>query len=125
MARSHPFEVELAKECLPGVGPFAFRYLPMHDVPVPIGPHVKRAEHHPLLLALDRATTALGIEAALARGIGDLDLHAIDQENRWRTLQGLRLEPFKVLGHTRHQAVTGRKGEHFTQGQGHRFLQLP
>ena len=97
----------------------------MHDFPVPIGQHAKRAEHHPLLLALDRATPALGIEAALARWIGNLNPHAIDQENRWRTVKGLRLEPFEVLGHTRHQAVTGCKGEYFTHGQCHRFLQVP
>jgi hypothetical protein len=72
------FAGELAQEGLPGVDPCAFSSLPMHDCPVPIGPHAKRAAYHPLLLALDRATTTLGIEAARARGIGDRDPHAID-----------------------------------------------
>jgi len=117
--------VELAKACLPGVGPFAFRYLPMHDCPVPIGPHATCAEPHPLLFALDRATPALGIEAALARGRGNLNPQAIDQEHRWRTVQGLRLAPCEGLGHTRHQTVTGRKGAYCPHGHCHRFLHVP
>src|SRR5215813_5271557 len=48
--------LEFAKERLPGVGPFALRHLPMHDFPMPIGPHAKCAQDHPLLLALDGAT---------------------------------------------------------------------
>ena len=118
-------EVEFAKERFPGVRPFALRDLPMHDFPVPIGPHAKRAQDHPLLLALDGATTALGIVAVLARGIGDLDPHTIDQENRWRALKGLHLEHRQLLSHTRHNAVTGRKREHLAQGQRQRFLQVP
>src|SRR5262249_17779425 len=100
-------KVELAKERLPGVSPFALSHLPMHDFPVPIGPHAQCAQYHPLLLALDGATTALSIVAVLPPGQGRLDPHALDQENRWRALKGLRLEHRQLLSHTRHNAVTG------------------
>src|SRR4030095_1914088 len=107
--------VEFAKERRPGISPFALRHLPMHDFPVPIGPHTKRTQYYPLLLALDRATPALGIVAILPRGLGDLDPHAIDQENRWWPLKDLRLEPRQLRGHTRHNAVTGRQRAHLAE----------
>ena len=118
-------EGERAQACLPGVGPFAFRSLPMPDVPGPSGPPAQRAAHPPRLLALARATTARGIAAARARGRGALDPHALDQEHRWRSLQGVRLAPCEGLGHTRHTAVTGRKGAPCTQRPCQRFWHVP
>ena len=60
---------------------FARRDLPVHDFPMPIGPHAQRAQDHPLLLTLDRAATGPGhLSVVLARGIGDLDPHTIDED---------------------------------------------
>jgi|SRR5262245_33969493 len=101
--------VECAKERRPGLSPFALRPLPMHACPVPIGPHTKRTQYDPRLLALDRAPPALGLVALLPRGLGDLDPQAIDQEKRWWPLKDWRLEPRQWRGHTRHHAVTGRQ----------------
>ena len=39
--------------------------------------------------------------------------------------QGLRLAHRQLRGHTRHNAVTGRQGEHLAQGQRQRLLQVP
>ena len=119
------FQIQLPKERLPGVGRFARCTLPMHDFPRPIGPYPECAQYHPLLLALARAASAPRIFADLASGIGNLDPHAIDEDNRRRGRKGPLRERLHVLGHTRHNAVTGGKREYRAQGQGHRLLQIP
>src|SRR5215831_19653042 len=75
-------QIEGSKEGVPGVSRFTLRNLPMHDFPVSIGPYAERTQHHALLLAFDCATTPLAIFADLVSRIGDLDPHAVDQDNR-------------------------------------------
>lgn len=95
----------------------------MPACPGPSGPHPTRAEPHPRLLARDRATPALGSEAARARQLGHLHPHAIAPAKRGRALQGGRLAPCEGLSHPRPQPVPGREGAPCPQGPGPRCWQ--
>ena len=88
--------------------PFAFTTFQAR-FPIAHGPHAKRAEPT-RSAALDRATTALGIEAALT--VDRRSDHMPDQKGGGLSGLGLTLE---VLA-TRAKAGKGSKGEQFTQG---------
>src|SRR5262249_61643860 len=100
------------------------RNLPVHDFPVAIRPHPKRAEHDAFLLALHSSTTSLTVHGHLPAWIGDVDPHAIDEENRWGRREGLGLEGLSLLSHRRDKAMARGHGQHLAKGHVHRLLQI-
>jgi len=120
-----PFNLQLPDEGMPRRRVLLGRTLPVHALPVAIGPHAEGGSHDALLLAFDGSTTAEGLRTHLLGRRGHLAPEAIDEDDRGRDRQGPRLPCLHALFPPADEPVPGLERPHFSQREPQRFLEVP